>query len=152
MGRYGLNKLVLGTVFLAIMGISTFAYAQWGRGAGDCSGYGARNCPGYNQLTEEERNQVDEAKDRFMAETEALRDQLYEKRTALGDELAKADPNVEAAAKMQTEISNLKAQLDQIRLSHQIEMKKINPDLGGKYGRMKGSGGRGGYGRGHCWR
>ncbi|MGD9211455.1 MAG: periplasmic heavy metal sensor [Desulfobacteraceae bacterium] len=152
-----LNKAVFGIVFLAIMGISTFAYAGWGRGPGHHRGYGPENCPGFDvQLTDKEREQVDSVREKFFTETKDLRDQLFDKRRALNDELFKETPNEKNAKKLQIEISDLQTQLDQKRLAHQLELKKINPKLGRWYGQMMGGGVRGGYGPqsgpGPCWR
>ncbi len=152
-------------VFIAIACFAAFALAQRGNRPVDCPGYGSEDCPQYGaedcpryggggweaQLSEEERAQVKQASQKFFEETKDLRDQLASKRSAMADELAKETPDSEAAAKLQGEVSNLKAQLDQKRLEHQLEMKKINPNLGGGYGPMKGPGARGGgYGRKPC--
>ncbi len=152
MTTFKLNHLVMGIVLLTALAVATSADARWGRGAGDCPGYGGKNCPGYDQLSEAERNQADDLKDRFLEETKDIRDQLREKGTALGEELSKDTPDTETAAKIQTDISQLRAQLDQVRLTYQIEMKKINPDLGRGRGHQMWYGDRGGYGRGPCRR
>jgi len=166
------KRAVWGVIFITALGMSTYAFAGWGRGPGGCPGYGPQggpgygpeNCPGYNggngqgiwsQLSEEERNQLTQARDKFIEQTKGLRDQLFAKRDALSDELAKDSPDVTTASKIQNEISELKKQLDQKRLEHLIEIKKINPKLGNGYARWKGGAGAGagsGYGGGPCWR
>lgn len=144
---------ILTIVSLAVMGLSTLAFAQRGYGPGDCPGYGGGYGRGdVGNLSEEERNQLAAERERFLEQTKDLRDQIGAKRDALADELSKDNPDSEAAAKLQNEISELKTQFDQKRLEHLLELKKINPELGSGYGHMKGGGGRGGYGRGPCWR
>jgi Spy/CpxP family protein refolding chaperone len=66
-------------------------------------------------------------------------------------ELAKAEPDAAKASGLQKEISELQAQLDQKRIDHMVEMRKVAPNAGRGYmrgGPMMGYGPRGG---GYCW-
>ncbi|MBU0988553.1 MAG: hypothetical protein KKH68_14980 [Proteobacteria bacterium] len=59
--------------------------------------------------------------------------------------------NLKTASSLQNDISKLQAQLDQKRIDHMVEMRKINPNAG------RGFMGRGGMGYGngqgrYCWR
>lgn len=143
------NKGVFGIVFLLVLALSTYAFAYRGDGPmGAGNGYGPADCPyGYGmgnvQLTEQERTQLDEARDKFFEQTKDLKDQIYAKHTTLNEELAKETPDTKKASKLQSEISDLKKQLDQKRLEHRLEVKKINPQLGAGYGYGRGQGGRG---------
>ncbi len=152
-----IRKLNIGIfVCIALSCFASLALAQRGERAVDCPNYGYEDCPKYGggygvQLSDGERTQVEQARQKFFDETKELRDQLASKRRALADELAKDTPDSEAAVKLQSEVSDLKAQLDQKRLQHQLEMKKINPNLGVGHRSLKGPGTKGGgYGRRPC--
>ena len=157
--------IVLAVVFL--LGVGVNAFAGWGRahygpgpgwhhrgwGAGDYS---------YNRgnLSEDDYKKMDEERQAFLKDTEALRQKMYEKELALRSELAKETPDAKRAAEVQKEISELMSQFDQKRLDHRIKMKEIVPyagrgyRMGGGpmgYGMGRGSMGYGG-GRGSCWR
>ena len=76
---------------------------------------------------------------------------MYEKERELQNELAKAEPDASKASGLQKEISELQAQLDQKRIDHMVEMRKLAPNAGKGYvrgGSMMGYGPRGG---GYCW-
>ena len=60
----------------------------------------------------------------------------------------KENPDVSIAKNFQKEISELRAELDQRWIEYAIKMKKLNPNLGSRYGYTgRGSGSGGGY----CW-
>ncbi|MFO7556627.1 MAG: periplasmic heavy metal sensor, partial [Desulfobacterales bacterium] len=101
----------------------------------------------------------------FFKSTGDLRRKIYQKKLALESEFAKENPDPKNAANLQKEISDFKAQIDQKRIEHMIEMRKINPNLGPGlmgsgmmghgYGRGYGGSGPMGYGSssGHpCWK
>lgn len=148
---------------LAIIGLVSFgstamAYRGWMGGDGDCpqgagEGQGRRggDCGGFaTELTEEQRTQLGEARDAFREDTQELHDQLRDKADALRDVLGADTVDTEAATTLQTELSALKAQLDQKRLTHRIKMQEQFPELEGgprnKGGRGQGRRG-GGCGR-----
>ena len=64
---------------------------------------------------------------------------LNEKRQALHTELDKQTPDVATAKALQKEISDLQAQFDQKRLTHILEMKKIDPNFDGRQRHGAGS-------------
>jgi zinc resistance-associated protein len=162
-----------------IMGFSVYAFADGGMGygghhqGGDHNGYGWHHneygCPGYGNmmgdLSDDEIQKMDEQREAFFKSTANLRQKIYQKSLALESELAKNNPDAKNAANIQKEISDLNAQIDQKRIEHMIEMKKINPDLGtglmgpGMMGHGHGRGHRGeghmmGYGSSYgypCW-
>ena len=157
---------------LAVFGLATLAVAGWGRGYGHMGGYGygpmggpgmmgpgwqRGACP-YANLAPEESAALEKERGAFLEATEGLRQQLYEKNQALQSELAKESPDTAAASKLQSEISELRNELDQKRLDFEIQARKAAPNLrrgygggygprGGGYGPMMGYGPRGGY----CW-
>lgn len=155
------SKIVTVLTVLTIMGFGAYAFAGEGMGYGrhhagwdhhgsewQDGGYG---CPGYGymmgNLSDEEIQKMDAQREAFFKSTEDLRQNIYQKELALESEFAKKNPDAKNAAKLQKEISDLRAQIDQKRIAHMIEMKKINPGLGSGY---MGPGMMGnGYGRGY---
>ena len=130
----------------------------YGMGPG-MMGYGpgrGRGFQGYgypSDLKDEDIKKLDEQRSAFFEATKNLRNDLYEKRFELRSELVKQNPDAEKAGKLQKEISELRTQLDQKRIDHMIEMKKINPNVGrGFAGRGPGGYGPGFRGAGACWR
>jgi Spy/CpxP family protein refolding chaperone len=134
MKKIRMHHIVTLLVIVGLVGIGGTAMANrgWGGGPGFGPGYGRGgdgNCGGYADLTDEQRTQLNQARKAFFDDTKDLRDQLREKAENLHDVLD-ADPvDAAAAADLQKEISNLRAQLDQKRLAHRIEMQKQFPEL-----------------------
>ena len=153
--------------FVAIFGIATLTFAGWGgKGYGRMMGpgswghgydqegdYGYGPCYRYSgDLSAEERAELDQQRDEYFKSTEGIRGKLYEKRLQLRGELAKENPDAGEATKIQSEISQLKSELDQKRLDYEIKTKKTAPEYGFSkrgYGPNRGFGPRGG---GYCWR
>ena len=96
----------------------------------------------YPDLTEEQRQAVEQERRAFIKDTDDLRQNLYTKELALRSELAKSDADAQKAAVIQKDISKLEAELDQKRLDHIVKMKEVNPEAG--RGFMMGGRGRGG--------
>jgi hypothetical protein len=93
-------------------------------------GYGSSGGGAFGNLSEDEIKKLDAERTTFFEATKVLRRKIYQKRLELASELAKEDPDAAAAAGLQTEISDFKAQLAQERLEHILRVRKINPDLG----------------------
>ncbi len=161
------NKTIKGIMIItiiALIGVGTYAYAGWGKGYGrHGTGYGNNDsnwseyCAGpygiQGDLNDEDRKNMQEERKAFYEATKDIRGELYEKELALRGELAKENPDVKQAANLQKEISKLESEIDQKRLEHMINMKKINPELG-RGGRKALRGARQGGGfshRGRCW-
>lgn len=153
------KKMILGTLVTAsllfIIGYGANAFAGWGRGGGPG---GCRGGDSYSNtaLSAGEYKQMDEQRQAFFAATSELRQQIYEKDIALRSALAKENPDVTAAGKLQKDLSKLEGDLEQKRLAHMIEMRKVNPNAERGYAargnRDSGSGGCGGGGGGpRCW-
>ena len=147
-----MNNFAKAVTVLAIAGIVGFAatsFAGWGRGGGgNCQGQGSgwdqrgSGPSGYQaNPSDEQITRLDKERQAFFEETRDLRENLYQKELELRSELAKEDPDAQKAAGLQTEISDLTAQLDQKRIDHRIKMKKDNPEFFA--GRGYGKGGRG---------
>jgi Spy/CpxP family protein refolding chaperone len=154
-----LKKLALVTFVTAgmlfMIGYGVDAFAGWGGGGrGPC--WGAGGGYGGSALSAEQYQQMDAQRQAFFAATADLRQQIYEKDLALRQELAKENPDVAAAGKLQKELSKLEGDLEQKRLEHMIAMRQINPNAGKGYtargSRGPGAGGCGGGGGGpRCW-
>ena len=65
----------------------------------------------------------------FLNETEKIRRVLYAKNLALQSKLSKNDPEIERMAALQKEIFKLEAELDQKRLDHMIQVRKMSLDV-----------------------
>ncbi|RJQ78140.1 MAG: periplasmic heavy metal sensor [Desulfobacteraceae bacterium] len=91
--------------------------SDWGNGP---RGYGAN-------LTQEQREKLDAAREKFYSETEKLRDQLRDKQYALRTELSKNDPDDAKAGQLQKELSQLESEFDQKAVQHRLEVRKILP-------------------------
>jgi Spy/CpxP family protein refolding chaperone len=169
------GKVFMVLVVVAVLAIAATSFAGWGRGHRD---YGYHMGPGYGMsgkwgqgprgyagpgyrgdLSNEDIAKLEQERQAFFEATSDLREKLYQKGLELRSELAKSEPDVQKAAGLQKEISDLESQLDQKRLEHQIKMKKDFPSSGyrgygfGPRGRGMGRGmyGGGGYGPGSCW-
>ena len=86
-----------------------------------------------------------------MQATQEIRVNLFSKERELRKELTKDEPDMKKASPLQKEISELQARLDQKRLAHIIEMKKINPNAGRGFMRDRSMTGYGHHGGGCCW-
>ncbi len=156
-----MNKKAKGIIILtvvAIFGITTLAFAGWGRecghmtgpggwGADMHSGYGYGQEGYYGNLSADEIAKIDQQRAEFFKATENIRQKLYEKELALRSELAKENPDTSEASKLQNDISKLQSNLDQKRLNYEIRVRKSVPSYNRGhrgYGPMMGYGPRGG--------
>ena len=103
-----------------------------------------------NNLTEEQKTAIDNARDQFRKETEPLRVQIQEKRAALRDALNAETPDKAQVVELQKELSALEGEFDQMAVQHRLEMRKLLPD--DSAGRGFGRRGDRGFGPGYCWR
>jgi zinc resistance-associated protein len=164
--RISSKTVVAVLAVFTLMGFSVYAFADGGMGYGRHHQgenhhrhgwhHGEYGCAGYGdmmgELSDEDIQKMDDQREAFFKSTTNLRRKIYQKRLALESELAKNNPDAKNATNIQKEISDLNAQIDQKRIEHMIEMKKINPDLGVglMWPGMMGHGyGRGHRGRGH---
>lgn len=159
MSKHMTSKAIMVVMILAIVGFGTYAFAGWGMDySRSGSGHQGRGLHqggwgghGYmmGNLSDDEIEQIEKERESFFKATENLRQDIYRKDLELRGELAKENPDIKKAEKMQKEMSDLEAKIDQKRIEHMIKMKKINSNMGKGYGPGQGRGyGRGGY----CWR
>ena len=153
----GKTMMVLAVVIL--LGTAVYAFAGWGMGHGygqwghhgggrghHAQGWhhGGGGYPG--DVKTENSAELEKLHNEFYQATESLRRQMDAKGLALQAELAKAAPDADTAAALQTELSALETEFNQKHLDHLIAAKKLDPDLGRGYG----PGGGRGYGPGNC--
>jgi Spy/CpxP family protein refolding chaperone len=126
----------------------------WGTDSGCCGQYER----GYGNLTEEQRSTLQELDRKFYNETETLRNEIMTMSDELNILLNSADPDPEKAKTLQKGINELRAKMDEKRLSYTLEARKIIPELrsrhryGWEYRYHKRGYGSGMYGSGSCWR
>jgi Spy/CpxP family protein refolding chaperone len=152
MKRSYLSKVLLVVMLFSLVGFGGSALAF--RGMGNCGSGGG---PGWNkggdgpgfadELTEDEIGKLKEERKAFLNETKDLRNDIYAKDLELKAEIAKKNPDLEKASKLQKELSGLNTEFDQKMLQHRIKMKKICPAA--ERGCMHGHGSGSDFGRGH---
>ena len=141
---------------VAVLGLSAFAFADWGEGYGRMMGSGWHRGGGYdNDLSDEQVAALQRQRAEFFKATEDVRQELEAKALALESELAKKDPDMSRAKALQKDISELRADLDQKRLEYDIQTGKSARGWGRGHGPMMGYGygpemGYGHQGRGYC--
>jgi len=138
--RKSTRKIFIMVLFLAAV-VSLGAYAAGGieekidkrvqqdpQGASCCAGgYDSRGTG--SNLREDDIKKLREERSLFLQKIEPLRQSYYEKSVTLRDELGKKNPDAEIAARMQGDISDLRAQLADEQTKYIIKVKKINPNL-----------------------
>ncbi|MFZ7110415.1 MAG: periplasmic heavy metal sensor [Desulfatiglandales bacterium] len=65
---------------------------------------------------------------KFYDETRDMRDQIWKKSGELDSALNSANPDLDKGKTLQKEISELRARLEESRLTHELEARKIVPD------------------------
>jgi zinc resistance-associated protein len=158
-----MRTAIISLLAVGLVAMGTAAFAGEGMGARDddgaTGGYGRHHrgvdCPYGNpsaNLTPEQREQLDAERQAFFEATKIQRQDLHAKRLELRAEMAKRDPDMKKATALQKEVSGLQGNLAQQRLTHIMNMRKINPDAGmGFFGGGRVRGGHGhhrGYGQG----
>lgn len=135
-----INKIVAILTIFVMVGFAANALAYRGMGAGqNCpwkgnanAGFGCGFCCKAN-LTDDEIKKIDEARKVFFEATKDLRQSIYEKEFELSSVLAKKVLDLEKAKALQKELSTYKAQFDEKKIEHIVQMKKINPYLGKRF-------------------
>ena len=127
---------VLGILFVVgVIALPVLADGPgWGRGGhmmgygGRGHGYGGQYGMGDGNMTRGQRSQSDQFDGSFYNETAELRNEIRTKTAELGTLLNSSDPDTERARALQKEISDLRAKIDDKRLSYELEARKSNPD------------------------
>lgn len=135
----------------------------WGMGGGHMMGWGGghgyydQDDRGNTALNSEQQGRFADLDRKFYEETRELRNNLWSKSAELNALLSETNPDASKAGKLQKEISDLRARLDEKGINREIEARKIAPDTragsGYGYGHMMSGYGNGdmmgGYGYGH---
>ena len=95
-------------------------------------------------ITSEQAEKLENARESFYTETRDLREKLYDRSAELRRELSRENPDRSKVQDLQKDLSELEGELDQKRLAHRLEVRKIAPQFGGDIA-------RGGYGPGAGW-
>ena len=95
----------------------------------------------YDRLTDEQRGQLAELRQKHFDETARLRTELRAKQAELHILMNTSNPDLEKAKALQKEISELQGKMSQERINLYGEARKITPDPG--FGRGWGRGGKG---------
>ncbi len=157
------NKVLMVFTVVVIVGFGAYAFAGRGMGYGhhgwDRHGsdwhHEGRGGHGYGHmmgdLSDEDIKNLDKTHSDFLKSTKNLRQDLYAKELELRSEFAKQNPDTNRAIKLQKDISNLKAKLDQEHLEHMIQIRRINPDAGRRGFMDQGGMGYGPSSGSYCW-
>ena len=150
------NTFILAGIALivSIAAVTAFAHGPgggWGRG-GHMMGYWDRG-PTYGNLTDDQQKQLETLNRKFYDETADIRSQLRAKSAELNALLYEQNPDKTKIKSVQQEIGDLRSKLDQKRLDHKFEVRKIDPNANAAYGYsghpMGGYGHMMGYGYGY---
>jgi Spy/CpxP family protein refolding chaperone len=152
---------IVGITFLSallIVPVAVWAHG-WGWGNGHMMGYWGTG-PGYygqydnvdTTLNSTQQKNLANLDQKFYNENRTLRSELWSKSAEINALLYSTNPDTDKVAKLQKEISDLRAKLYEKAINHEIEARKIAPDTrfssGYSYGPMMGGYGMGdnGYG------
>jgi peptidoglycan hydrolase CwlO-like protein len=122
MKKHLFSRMIVGGVIIVMLSSGAPAFA-----AGTESPQGAS--PAAANLTADQMKQMDTERNAFQTATQDIRQQMNEKRQALQTELNKPQPDASTCTSLQKQISELQAQFDQKRITHIIQMKKIDPNF-----------------------
>jgi Spy/CpxP family protein refolding chaperone len=153
---------IIGGILLLSAVIAYPVFAR-GQGWGGCNGYGQGRgqayCPGYNggggNLSSEQRSNLEKLRYGFLGDTADLRNKIWAKKSEMDNLLNSTTLDEEKIRELNKEISALKTEMGDKRLSYELEAKKIAPEAGSYKGYGRGNPQRGesfgrGYGSGSC--
>ena len=133
-GGYGGHMMGYGGGYDPMMGYGGYGGHMMGPGYG----------PAYGNLSQDQYNKLDNARQKFYDQTQDLRDEMDQKNYAIQEELNKPNPDRAQLESLQKELSALRAQYDKYALDYNLAVRKIVPDAA--RGPAYGNGCRGGYG------
>jgi len=165
MKRKHINSMIIVTAILIFAGTGIgLAHDGWGGRGGHMRGYGGHMMdsgdymrgygghmmgpgygPGYGDLSKEDYNKLEAAREKFFDQTQDLRRELDEKRYAMENELAKETPDRDKINALQDDISKLRSEWDHKALEHRLEVREMMPES------ARGRAYAGGYHGGNCW-
>jgi zinc resistance-associated protein len=152
------NALIISAIlFLAGAGI-VWAHDGWGGYGGHMMGYGGHMMgpgygpmmapgygPAYSNLSEDQYNKLENAREKFYDQTRDLREKMDEKNYAMQEELNRQNPDQAKLEALQQDLSGLRDQFDKSALDYNLAVRKIVPDA------ARGPAYAGGYRGGYCY-
>jgi Spy/CpxP family protein refolding chaperone len=137
MKKHLFSRMIVVVAVAVLIGSGVNAFAGMGKGAGNPG-----MCAANANLTDDQIKKMESERTAFLLATKDIRQQIHDKRQALQAELAKQTPDALTCATIQKEISDIQSQFDQKRLTHILEMKKVDPNFtdGKGMGRSMGHG------------
>ena len=137
MKKHLFSRMFVIVAVAVLIGSGVNAFAGMGKGTGN-PGVCAANA----NLTDDQIKKMESERTAFLLATKDIRQQIHDKRQALQAELTKQTPDASTCATIQKEVSYLQSQFDQKRLTHILEMKKVDPNFtdGRDMGRGMGHG------------
>jgi Spy/CpxP family protein refolding chaperone len=146
------NNSVLGFIIVAaIVGLAGLASAQGGgmMGNGNDYGHGMMNQDrgykdrmgnyGHGNLSRQDADRLQQSKYKFDEATRGLQNDIRDKQETMQDEMDKADPDPGKAHRLQSELSQLRAQYDREALNYQLEIRNLGPNGEGGQGYAPGN-------------
>ncbi|MEI6258610.1 MAG: periplasmic heavy metal sensor [Deltaproteobacteria bacterium] len=124
MKKHLFSRMVVVVAVAVLIGSGVNAFAGMGKGAGNPG-----MCAANANLTDDQIKKMESERTAFLLATKDIRQQINEKRQTLQAELTKQTPDTSTCASIQKEVSDLQSQFDQKRLTHILEMKKIDPNF-----------------------
>lgn len=125
-----MKKMIVAVLGIALLATSGLAVAQgWGRGAGmglgPGGGMGLGPCAANLNLTAEQIKQMQDLRTEHFNQTSTLRETLLARNAELRSLWAQKDPSQTEILKKQKEINDLRAQLQEMGVKHQLQARGI---------------------------
>lgn len=135
MKKHLFSRMVVVVAVAVLIGSGVNAFAGMGKGAGNPG-----MCAANTNLTDDQIKKMESERTAFQLATKDIRQQIHDKRQALQAELTKQTPDASTCATIQKEVSDLQSRFDQKRLTHILEMKKVDPNFTDGKGMGRGMG------------
>ena len=125
-----MKKMIVAVLGIALLATSGLAIAQgWGRGGGmglgPGGGMGLGPCAANLNLTAEQIKQMQDLRTQHFNETATQREALLARNAELRSLWAQKDPNQTEILKKQKEINDLRAQLQEMAVKHQLQARGV---------------------------
>ncbi len=135
MKKHLFSRMFVIVAVAVLIGSGVNAFAGMGKGAGNPG-----MCAANANLTDDQIKKMESERTAFLLATKDIRQQIRDKRQTLQAELTKQTPDASTCASIQKEVSYLQSQFDQKRLTHILEMKKVDPNFTDGKGMGRGMG------------
>jgi zinc resistance-associated protein len=157
------NTLIISAILILAGAGIVWAHDGWGGYGGHMMGYGGGDYGGhmmgpgygpmmgpgygsaYSNLSEDQYNKLENAREKFYDQTRDLREKMDEKSYAMQEELNRQNPDQAKLEALQQDLSGLRDQFDKSALDYNLAVRKIAPDA------ARGPAYAGGYRGGYCW-